>query len=342
MVEAGSSNCHRQRTLVPERSHLRKVSGSRDCVMVAAVVKEQHYFPELLQVNYGLSHIEGKKKIRVQKGSLGAVEPPTRRCAHLRGWRLRLTVLGPAAGSPGARHEEPEPRPPGQHLASRVGVFRFRNPGSSQAPRPSPGNNRRSGPEFPAARFQAAPWVPQSLPRPSRVSAARPGVPAPRAAPRPGLPTLQCLGPRSCRGSSLSSHPAPPSLRRAGAPGPPILRAPPPALLTARSRAAALPNQPPTPRRGGRGGGGGGASRTSRSAHPAHPAHPARPAAPAALAAVSSSGACRGRFRLDQLLVDQHRQLSEGCESASRPINPSPYSHDEFTSAVRASLVAQW
>jgi len=148
------------------------------------------------------------------------VEPPTRRCAHLRGWRLRLTVLGPAAGSPGARHEEPEPRPPGQHLASRVGVFRFRNPGSSQAPRPSPGNNRRSGPEFPAARFQAAPWVPQSLPRPSRVSAARPGVPAPRAAPRPGLPTLQCLGPRSCRGSSLSSHPAPPSLRRAGAPGP--------------------------------------------------------------------------------------------------------------------------
>ena len=35
MVEAGSSNCHRQRTLLPERRHLRKVSGSRDCVMVA-------------------------------------------------------------------------------------------------------------------------------------------------------------------------------------------------------------------------------------------------------------------------------------------------------------------
>ncbi|KAI4543856.1 hypothetical protein MG293_006650 [Ovis ammon polii] len=41
------------------------------------------------------------------------------------------------------------------------------------------------------------------------------------------------------------------------------------------------------------------------------------------------------RFHLDQLLVDQHCQLTEGCESASRPINPSPYSHDEFTSAVR-------
>lgn len=152
------------------------------------------------------------------------MEPPTRRCAHLRGWRLRLTVLGPAAGSPGARHEEREPRPPGQHLASRVGVFRFRNPGSSQAPRSSPGNNRRSGPEFPAARLQAAPCVPPvpsaSFPASRPRGQVSPHPALPRAAPRPGLPALQCLGPRCCRGSSLSSHPAPPSLRRAGAPGP--------------------------------------------------------------------------------------------------------------------------
>lgn len=152
------------------------------------------------------------------------MEPPTRRCAHLRGWRLRLTVLGPAAGSPGARHEEREPRPPGQHLASRVGVFRFRNPGSSQAPRSSPGNNRRSGPEFPAARLQAAPCVP---PVPSASFPA--SRPRGQVSPHPALPRA--------RASRLSS-----AWVRAAAAGPASL----PTRLRPASAAPGLPARPPS------------------------------------------------------------------------------------------------
>ena len=35
--------------------------------LTLAVVKEQHYFAELLQVNYGLSHTEGKKRISTKR-----------------------------------------------------------------------------------------------------------------------------------------------------------------------------------------------------------------------------------------------------------------------------------
>ena len=190
-------------------------------------------------------------------------EPWSRgRRAHLSGRLLPGAVLGPAPGCPGALQGERKPRPPYRHLAPRVGVFRFRDLRSSQAPRPSPGNNRRSSPELPSAPPPAALWplLPPARPSPRLGRAPRcPRIPRSPAPVRPGSPAPgSALSPLVL--PLFSCGPAQPQPRRGSRPGLSVSLPPPPptpprellflanplraATRSARSRAAALASYP--------------------------------------------------------------------------------------------------
>ncbi|XP_047550326.1 sterile alpha motif domain-containing protein 1-like [Lutra lutra] len=239
----------------------------------------------------------------LSKRSGEAVDPRALRGAHLSGQGFSSEGGrggGPAPSRAVLDHGRGLPRSPaGGERIARPSPCASRGRDSLQKPKSSqPGALLRStlggslGPAasrapFPAPRPRAQVSPHSSLPPAGRSRAC--GSPAPG----PALPS-----------SALPPFPpAPPSLRRAGAPGlaspsPSHLRPPssPRVAIFSKSSArrhrlssqlaavrTALPSSPP---RGGRDG--GGASRTPRSAHRAGPA------APAALTAVSSSGACRG------------------------------------------------